>query len=118
MIVLLLLRVVPIKIFPCLDYEFDMMLKELEKLEKENPQFFDATSPTQRVGGEVTKSFNTSIHETPMLSLDNSYSLDDLRDWEKRIKKIIDEPIEYTCELKFDGVSINLLYKNGELIKA
>ena len=100
------------------DYEFDMMLKELEKLEKENPQFFDATSPTQRVGGEVTKSFNTSIHETPMLSLDNSYSLDDLRDWEKRIKKIIDEPIEYTCELKFDGVSINLLYKNGELIKA
>ena len=100
------------------DYEFDMMLEELEKLEKENPEFFDINSPTQRVGGEVTKSFNTSEHETPMLSLDNSYSLDDLRDWEKRIKKIIDEPIEYTCELKFDGVSINLLYKNGELIKA
>ena len=100
------------------DYEFDMMLKELDELEKENPEFFDINSPTQRVGGDVTKSFNTSVHETPMLSLDNSYSLDDLRDWEKRIKKIIDGPVEYTCELKFDGVSINLLYKNGELVKA
>ncbi len=100
------------------DYDFDMMLEELKKLEKENPQFFDPTSPTQRVGGEPTKSFNTSKHERPMLSLDNSYSLDDLRDWEKRNKKHIDEPIEYTCELKFDGVSINLFYKNGELEKA
>ena len=100
------------------DYDFDMMLEELKKLEKENPQFFDPTSPTQRVGGEPTKSFNTSKHERLMLSLDNSYSLDDLRDWEKRNKKIIDEPIEYTCELKFDGVSINLFYKNGELEKA
>ena len=100
------------------DYDFDMMLKELEQLETENPEFFDVNSPTQRVGGEVTKSFNTSVHETPMLSLDNSYSLDDLRNWEKRIKKIIDGPVEYTCELKFDGVSINLLYKNGELVKA
>jgi len=100
------------------DYEFDLKLKQLEELEKANPDFFDINSPTQRVGGEVTKSFNTSVHETPMLSLDNSYSLDDLRDWEKRIKKIIDGPIEYTCELKFDGVSINLLYKNGELVKA
>ena len=100
------------------DYDFDMMLKELDLLERENPEFFDVNSPTQRVGGEVTKSFNTSVHETPMLSLDNSYSLDDLKNWEKRIKKIIDGPVEYTCELKFDGVSINLLYKNGELVKA
>ena len=100
------------------DYEFDMMLKELNDLEKSNPEFFDKNSPTQRVGGEVTKSFNTSVHETPMYSLDNSYSLEDLKDWEKRIKKIIEEPIQYTCELKFDGVSINLLYSNGELIKA
>ena len=100
------------------DYEFDMMLKELDQLERENPQFFDVNSPTQRVGGEVTKSFSTSVHETPMLSLDNSYSLDDLKNWEKRIKKIIDGPVEYTCELKFDGVSINLLYKGGELVKA
>ena len=100
------------------DYDFDMMLKELNDLEKSNPEFFDKNSPTQRVGGEVTKSFNTSVHETPMYSLDNSYSLEDLKDWEKRIKKIIEEPIQYTCELKFDGVSINLLYINGELIKA
>ena len=100
------------------DYDFDMMLKELNDLEKSNPEFFDKNSPTQRVGGEVTKSFNTSIHETPMYSLDNSYSLEDLKDWEKRIKKIIEEPVQYTCELKFDGVSINLLYSNGELIKA
>jgi DNA ligase (NAD+) len=100
------------------DYDFDMMLKELNDLEKSNPEFFDKNSPTQRVGGEVTKSFNTSVHETPMYSLDNSYSLEDLKDWEKRIKKIIEEPVQYTCELKFDGVSINLLYSNGELIKA
>ena len=100
------------------DYDFDTMLKELNDLEKSNPEFFDKNSPTQRVGGEVTKSFNTSVHETPMYSLDNSYSLEDLKDWEKRIKKIIEEPVQYTCELKFDGVSINLLYSNGELIKA
>ena len=100
------------------DYDFDMMLRELNDLEKSNPEFFDKNSPTQRVGGEVTKSFNTSVHETPMYSLDNSYSLEDLKDWEKRIKKIIEGPIQYTCELKFDGVSINLLYRNGELIKA
>jgi DNA ligase (NAD+) len=100
------------------DYDFDTMLKELNDLEKSNPEFFDKNSPTQRVGGEFTKSFNTSVHETPMYSLDNSYSLEDLKDWEKRIKKIIEEPVQYTCELKFDGVSINLLYSNGELIKA
>ena len=100
------------------DYDFDMMLKELEKLEKENPEYFDTNSPTQRVGGDITKSFNTSAHNTPMYSLDNSYSLEDLKEWEKRIKKIIDTPVEYTCELKFDGVSINLTYKDGELLRA
>ncbi len=100
------------------DYDFDMMLKELEKLERENPEHFDINSPTQRVGGDITKSFNTSVHNTPMYSLDNSYSLEDLKEWEKRIKKIIDTPIEYTCELKFDGVSINLTYKDGELLRA
>jgi len=100
------------------DYDFDMMLKELEKLEKENPEYFDINSPTQRVGGDITKSFNTSAHNTPMYSLDNSYSLEDLKEWEKRIKKIIDTPVEYTCELKFDGVSINLTYKDGELLRA
>ena len=100
------------------DYDFDIMMKELNDLEINNPEFNDPNSPTQRVGGEVTKSFNTSIHETPMYSLNNSYSIEDLKDWEKRIKKIIEGPVKYTCELKFDGVSINLLYKNGELVKA
>ena len=100
------------------DYDFDIMMKELNDLEINNPEFNDSNSPTQRVGGEVTKSFNTSIHETPMYSLNNSYSIEDLKDWEKRIKKIIEGPVQYTCELKFDGVSINLLYKNGELVKA
>ena len=100
------------------DYDFDIMMKELNDLEINNPEFNDSNSPTQRVGGEVTKSFSTSIHETPMYSLNNSYSIEDLKDWEKRIKKIIEGPVKYTCELKFDGVSINLLYKNGELVKA
>ena len=100
------------------DYDFDMMLKELEQLERDNPKFFDLNSPTQRVGGDITKSFDTSVHNTPMYSLDNSYSLNDLKEWEKRIKKIIDSPIKYTCELKFDGVSINLTYKDGELLRA
>ena len=99
------------------DYDFDMMLKELEQLEEDNPQFFDSNSPTQRVGGDITKSFETSVHKTPMYSLDNSYSLDDLKEWEKRIKKIIDTTVEYTCELKFDGISINLTYKDGELLR-
>ena len=100
------------------DYDFDMMLKELEQLERDNPKFFDLNSPTQRVGGDITKSFDTSAHNNPMYSLDNSYSLNELKEWEKRIKKIIDSPIKYTCELKFDGVSINLTYKDGELLRA
>ncbi|MFD1294474.1 NAD-dependent DNA ligase LigA [Lutibacter holmesii] len=101
------------------DYDFDLKLKELEKLEQENPQFFDANSPTQRVGGEITKNFNTVTHKNRMYSLDNSYSKDDLLDWQKRIQKMIgDEPISYTCELKYDGASINLSYENGILISA
>ena len=101
------------------DYEFDLKLKELEKLEKENPQFFDANSPTQRVGGEITKSFNTVVHKNRMYSLDNSYSKEDLLDWEKRIKKILEvENVKYTCELKYDGASINLRYENGALVSA
>jgi len=101
------------------DYDFDIKLKELEKLESENSQFFDINSPTQRVGGEVTKSFNTVVHKNRMYSLDNSYSKEDLLDWEKRIQKIIgEESISYTCELKYDGASINLSYENGVLISA
>ncbi len=101
------------------DFDFDLKLKELEKLEIENPQFFDSNSPTQRVGGEITKSFNTIVHKNRMYSLDNSYSKEDLFDWEKRIKKILEtEDVEYTCELKYDGASINLRYENGVLVSA
>ena len=101
------------------DFEFDIKLKELEKLETEFPQFFDANSPTQRVGGEITKNFATVTHKNRMYSLDNSYSKEDLLDWEKRIQKIIGtEAVEYTCELKYDGASINLNYENGVLVSA
>ncbi len=101
------------------DFEFDMKLKELEKLEEENPQFFDANSPTQRVGGGITKNFETVTHKNRMYSLDNSYSKEDLLDWEKRIQKILGTTeIEYTCELKYDGASINLTYENGQFVKA
>ena len=101
------------------DFEFDVKLKELEKLEKENPIFFDINSPTQRVGGSITKNFNTVVHQNRMYSLDNSYSKEDLLDWEKRVQKMLGtSDIEYTCELKFDGASINLTYENGQFIKA
>lgn len=100
------------------DYEFDLKLKELQDLENNHPEFYDSNSPTLRVGGTVTKEFQSSIHNNPMFSLDNSYSIDELKDWEKRLRKFIDQAIEYTCELKFDGVSINLLYEEGKLIRA
>lgn len=101
------------------DYDFDIKLKELEKLEEENPQFFDANSPTQRVGGEITKNFETLTHKNRMYSLDNSYSKEDLLDWEKRVQKNLGtEDIEYTCELKYDGASINLTFEKGEFVKA
>ncbi|WP_299157452.1 NAD-dependent DNA ligase LigA [uncultured Tenacibaculum sp.] len=101
------------------DYDFDIKLKELEKLEEENPQFFDANSPTQRVGGEITKNFETLTHKNRMYSLDNSYSKEDLLDWEKRVQKNLGtEEIEYTCELKYDGASINLTFEKGKFVKA
>ena len=100
------------------DYEFDMKLKQLQDLEEKHPEYFDANSPTLRVGGEVTKNFKTVAHEHRMYSLDNSYSKEDLLDWEKRIKKQVDGVIEYTCELKYDGASMSLLYENGALIRA
>jgi len=100
------------------DYEFDIKLKELQSLEVKYPEFFDANSPTQRVGGEITKNFETIPHEFRMYSLDNSYSKEDLNDWETRIKKLIDGDIQYTCELKYDGASISLTYENGILVRA
>ncbi len=100
------------------DYEFDIKLKELQKLETEHPEYYDANSPTLRVGGEITKNFETIVHEYRMYSLDNSYSKDDLLDWETRIKKLVDGAIQYTCELKYDGASISLTYENGQLLRA
>ena len=101
------------------DFEFDIKLKELKKLEDENPIFFDINSPTQRVGGMITKNFATVQHEFRMYSLDNSYSVEDLQDWEKRIEKALgDEKVEFVCELKYDGASISILYENGELKQA
>ncbi len=101
------------------DFEFDQLLKELQVLEHQHPEFFDENSPTQRVGGSITKNFNTIGHEYRMYSLDNSYSTDDLVDWENRIQKILGNvELEYTCELKYDGASISITYENGKLQKA
>ena len=102
------------------DLEFDTKLRELEKLEAENPQLFDPNSPTQRVGGSITKSFKSSSHRYPMYSLSNTYTRDELIKWQERTLKILgkDTPVSYSCELKFDGASINLIYQEGELVKA
>ncbi|EZH72054.1 DNA ligase [Aquimarina atlantica] len=100
------------------DYEFDMKLKTLQELEEKHPEYYDPNSPTLRVGGEVTKNFETVVHEHRMYSLDNSYSKEDLLDWEKRIKKLVDGEVSYTCELKYDGASISLTYEDGILVKA
>lgn len=101
------------------DFEFDQKLKQLQDLEAQHPEFFDENSPTQRVGGMVTKNFETVKHEYRMYSLDNSYSIEDLQDWETRIQKVLgDVQLEYTCELKYDGASISISYENGRLVRA
>ena len=100
------------------DFEFDLKLKELQELEKSHPEFADPNSPTLRVGGEITKNFPTIQHQFRMYSLDNSYDFDDLEDWEKRIIKSIDDPVEFVAELKYDGASISIFYENGKLIQA
>ena len=100
------------------DFEFDMKLKQLQDLEEKHPEFYDANSPTLRVGGEITKNFDTIAHRYRMYSLDNSYSKEDLLDWEKRIEKVIDGTVEFVCELKYDGASISLTYENGNLLRA
>ncbi len=101
------------------DYDFDMKLKELQGLEEKHPQFHDATSPTLRVGGMITKNFETVAHDQRMYSLDNSYSKEDLEDWEKRIQRGLgDVEVAFTCELKYDGASISLTYEQGKLVRA
>jgi len=101
------------------DFEFDQLLKELQALEAQHPEFYDPNSPSMRVGGSITKNFQTVTHAERMYSLDNTYSPEELGDWLKRIEKINGAPItSFTCELKYDGASINMTYVNGELQKA
>ncbi|WP_454986726.1 NAD-dependent DNA ligase LigA [Capnocytophaga bilenii] len=101
------------------DYEFDQKLKELQALEQAYPEFYDENSPTVRVGGSITKNFPTVVHEYRMYSLDNSYSKEDIEEWEQRIIKTLGtDDISFTCELKYDGASIDLLYEDGKLKQA
>lgn len=100
------------------DYEFDMLLKELQELESQFPDLSDPNSPTKRVGGDVTKDFKTIKHTRPMLSLSNTYSEEEVAEFDARVQKtLIDKP-QYVCELKYDGLSISIIYKNGEFLRA
>ena len=100
------------------DYEFDQLLHRLDDLEKEYPQFKRLDSPTQRVGGEITRNFDTVYHKYPMLSLSNTYSEEELTEFDGRVKKILgDAPYSYFCELKFDGVALSITYENGMLTR-
>lgn len=100
------------------DFEFDKLLEELIRLEREYPEFLSPQSPSQRVGGTITKSFKTVRHKYPMLSLSNTYNEEELRDFDERVRKTITTNFEYECELKYDGVSISLTYEDGVLTQA
>jgi DNA ligase (NAD+) len=100
------------------DYEFDQLLRRLQALEAEHPEFFDANSPSQRVGGALIESFAPVVHDPPMLSIENAYSKEELREWHERVLRGLGrEVVEYEAELKIDGVSIALLYENGKLAR-
>src|SRR3989304_2481313 len=100
------------------DYDFDMMMEELIKLEKEFPEFLKPDSPSQRVGGAITKEFKAVKHDYAFLSLSNSYSKDDIRDFDERVRKGVAGQIEYVCELKYDGVALGIKYEDGKLAQA
>ncbi|MFD2556161.1 NAD-dependent DNA ligase LigA [Sphingobacterium tabacisoli] len=100
------------------DYDFDQKLKELEALESAYPQYRDPNSPTLKVGGDITSKFNTVQHKWPMLSLSNTYSEQELIEFDERVQKAIGHSVQYVCELKFDGLSISLTYENGKLTQA
>ncbi len=100
------------------DYDFDKKLEELNALEKQYPEFADPNSPTQQVGGDITKDFVTVPHRWPMLSLGNTYNEQELLDFDQRIRKAIGDNFEYVCELKFDGLSMSLTYEDGLLVRA
>ncbi|EHQ25672.1 NAD-dependent DNA ligase LigA [Mucilaginibacter paludis] len=100
------------------DFDFDKKLEELAALEKQFPEFAEPDSPTQQVGGEITKEFETVRHKWPMMSLGNTYSEQELQDFDQRVRKAIGDDFEYVCELKFDGLSMSLTYEQGKLIRA
>jgi len=100
------------------DCDFDMLLEELQHLENDFPQYAYAYSPTKRVGGDITKKFESVVHTFPMLSLSNTYSREEIMEWENRLKKLADGEIEYVCELKYDGVAIGIRYEKGILTRA
>lgn len=100
------------------DYDFDQKLKQLEALEKAHPEYLNPDSPSQKVGGEITKNFKTIIHKWPMMSLGNTYNEQDLVDFDQRVRKAIGDNFEYVCELKFDGLSMSIAYENGKLLRA
>lgn len=100
------------------DYDFDMLLKELQQLEDEHPEMYDATSPTLRVGSDITKEFIQVQHKYPMLSLGNTYSKSEVAEFYERVRKGLNEDFEICCELKFDGTSISLTYEDGRLVRA
>lgn len=100
------------------DFEFDKKLEELVALEQKHPELFDANSPSQRVGGQITKDFPTVQHRERMMSLSNTYSREEIEEFIARIDKEIGGEVEYVCELKYDGVAISIIYKNGEMTQA
>lgn len=100
------------------DYDFDMLLKELQELEAQNPEMYDPTSPSMRVGSDITKEFAQVPHKYPMLSLGNTYSKAEVADFFDRVKRALNEDFEICCELKFDGTSISLTYTDGKLVRA
>lgn len=100
------------------DFEFDALMRELQQLENDNPQLFDANSPTQRVGSDITKEFRQVVHKYPMLSLGNTYSKAEVADFYERVRRALNEDFEICCELKFDGTSISLTYIDGSLVRA
>lgn len=100
------------------DYEFDQLLEELIRLEKAHPEYLSPNSPSQRVGGQITKEFKTVKHKYVMLSLGNTYSEEELIEFDDRVKKVLHSPYEYVCELKYDGVAIGLTYIDGKLVRA
>jgi DNA ligase (NAD+) len=100
------------------DQAFDGLLRELQDLEAQFPEFADENSPTKRVGGDITKKFPTVVHEYPMLSLSNTYSTEEIIEWENRVKKLVGGALNYVCELKYDGVAIGIRYENGQFVRA